>query len=408
MKLQEQAKTEAVLGAEEQALIELSNKIIQAAITDNASDIHVDPDREQTKVRFRIDGVMHDVVTLPKNVHDPLVNRLMTMARMDTADRMSIQDGRAHVNIEAGEYDIRESVLPAVWGQKVTLRILDTRADLIQLDRVGYRESDRKRLSECLRAPQGLIVFTGPTGCGKTTVMYGAMRQVSAPCNTLYSIEDPVEMRLPGVIQIQVNRKAGLMFAEVLRGLMRADPDIIMVGDVRDLATAEICLQAAVTGHLVLTQLHATTAPGAIQRLLDMGIEPFIMSSALIMVSGQRLVRLICKECKSPVEYPSQLLAEWRKRAEEGGLAWPEEAPTFYKGKGCDRCRSTGYTHRTGIFEVLVVDHHIAELIATRADLSHIREAAIRKGMTTMLADGMAKAMAGITTVEEVLRVTGG
>jgi type IV pilus assembly protein PilB len=408
MTLQEQARTEAVLGAEEQALIELSNKIIQAAISDRASDIHIDPELKETKIRFRIDGVMHDVLALPRSVHNPLVNRFITMGDMDTGDRVSIQHGRVEVHHESRGYDLRETALPSVWGEKVVVRIFDQSAALLSLDRLGYRETDRKRLDECLCSPMGLAVFTGPSGCGKTTVMYGAMSQLTRPEKTLYSIEDPVEVRLPGVTQIQVNRKAGLMFAEVLRGLMRADPDVIMVGDVRDLATAETCFQAALTGHLVLTQLHATTALGAIQRLWDMGVEPFIMASSLLMVSAQRLVRRICTECKQPAEYPAQLMAEWRKRAEEGGLVWPDEPPTFYKGKGCDRCRKTGYYGRMAIFEILVSDKHIAELIATRADLSHVREAAIRRGMTTMLADGMAKAMAGQTAVEEVLRVLGG
>jgi type II secretory ATPase GspE/PulE/Tfp pilus assembly ATPase PilB-like protein len=237
--------------------------------------------------------------------------------------------------------------------------------------------------------------------------MYGALQQISSPEKTLYSIEDPVEVRLPGVTQIQVNRKAGLLMPDALRGFFRSDPDVIMVGEILDLETAELCVKAAITGHLVVTQLHTNDAPGVIQRLLDMGIEPFMLSQGLIMASSQRLVRVICKHCRAPADYPAELAAGWRERTEEGGLVWPDEPPTFYKGKGCDRCRNTGYWGRTGIFEILVVDKHIAELIATRADLSHIRESAVRKGMTTMLADGMAKAMAGQTTVEEVLRVLG-
>jgi len=408
MTLPEQAKTEAVLGAEESALIELANKIWQAAIVDRASDIHIDPGREQTRVRFRIDGVMHDVLALPKNVHHPLAARFKLMSALDIADRVSIQNGRIHVSHEGRDYDLRETVLPAMYGTKVVLRLLDQSAVLVSLDRVGYRESDRKRLDECLHRPQGLIVFTGPTGSGRTTVMYGAMQQVSGPEKTLYSIEDPVEVRLPEVIQIQVNRKAGLTFAGILRGLMRADPDVIMVGDVRDLETAEICFQAALTGHLVLHTLHATTAPGVITRFVDMGVEPFIMASSLIMVSAQRLVRRICSHCKQPAEYASEIVAEWRKRAEAGGLTWPDKPSTFYKGKGCDRCRGTGYYGRMGLYEILVVDNRIAELISTRADMSDIRDAAVAGGMTTMLADGMAKAMAGETTAEEVLRVLAG
>ena len=407
MKLQEQAKSEAVLGAEESALVELSNKIIQAAVVDRASDIHVDPAPKETKVRFRIDGVMHDVLTLPKKVHDPLAARFKLMSALDTANRVAVQNGRIYLELEGREYDLRETVLPSVWGEKVVLRILDRSYSAPRLDWVGFGEANRKRLDQCLNSPCGLIIFSGPTGCGKTTVMYGALQQISSPEKTLYSIEDPVEVRLPGVTQIQVNRKAGLLMPDALRGFFRSDPDVIMVGEILDLETAELCVKAAITGHLVVTQLHTNDAPGVIQRLLDMGIEPFMLSQGLIMASSQRLVRVICKHCRAPADYPAELAAGWRERTEEGGLVWPDEPPTFYKGKGCDRCRNTGYWGRTGIFEILVVDKHIAELIATRADLSHIRESAVRKGMTTMLADGMAKAMAGQTTVEEVLRVLG-
>jgi type II secretory ATPase GspE/PulE/Tfp pilus assembly ATPase PilB-like protein len=408
MTLQEQAKSEAVLGAEESAVKELTNKIIQAAVVDKASDIHIDPALKETKIRFRIDGVMHEVVAVPRDVHDPLVTRFKIMADLDTANRRSIQNGRVHITHEGHEYHLLECALPSVHGEKLVVRILDAEHALVRLDQVGYRESDRKRLDECLRSPMGLIIFTGPSGCGKTTVMYGAMGQLSSPEVTLYSIEEPVELLLPGVVQMPVNRKAGLGFAEILRGLMRGDPDIIMVGDVRDLETAELCFQAAITGHLVLTTLHALDAAGTVQRLWDMGVEPFIMSSALLMVSAQRLVRRVCTECKQEAKYLPELVAEWRKRAEAGGLTWPDEQPKFYKGKGCDRCRKTGYYGRTGIFETLVMYGEMPNLVSTRADISEIREAAIKNGMTTMLADGMAKAMEGQTTVEEVLRVLGG
>ena len=394
--------------AEETALVELSDKIVAAAVSDNASDIHIDPAPKETKVRLRIDGVMHDVLTLPKNAHDPLVTRFKGLADLDTANRRAIQTGRIIVNYEGSEYDLRETVLPTIHGEKVTMRIWSEGIARVSLDQVGYSGANRERLERCLRRPCGLLVFSGPTGCGKTTVMHAAMNSIVSPEKVVMSVEDPVELRLPGVVQVSVNRKLGMLHADVLRGILRSDPDVIMVDDVPDKETAEQTLQAAITGHMVMTVIHADDAALAVQRLLHIGADPFLLSEGLLMVSSQRLARRIHADCKQPVEYPPHLVAEWRRRAEAGGLKWPDEPPQFHKGTGCERCLHTGYYGRTGILEILVAEQELRNLLATGADASQLREAAIRAGMTTMFADGMAKAIAGHTTVEEVVRVLGG
>lgn len=405
MKLQEEAASQAVLGAEEEALKELSLKIVHAAIADGASDIHVDPAAKETKVRFRIDGVMQDIFALPKNVHGPLTSRFKVMGDLDTENRRTVQDGRFDVDKGGQPYVVRENVLPSIWGEKLTMRILAQQHETLTIDRMGYREADLMRLKEALHRPTGLLIFSGPTGSGKTTNMYAALQQIMDPEIVMITIEDPVEVSFPGVIQVPVNKKAGLTFASILRGALRSDPDVIMVGNIPDLETAEVSLQAAMTGHLVLSQLHATDAPATIQRLLDMGIEPFMISQCLTLISAQRLVRKVCPNCKEPVEYPQKALAELFTRAQAGGMVWPEETPTFYKGSGCDNCRGTGYRGRNIICEIMLLDSELQNMIAERVEPAEIGKAAIGKGMTTMLADGVYKAIAGQTTLDEVARM---
>jgi type IV pilus assembly protein PilB len=408
MTLQEQAANQAVIGAEEEALRELSLKIVLAAIADGASDIHVNPASKETQVRFRIDGVMHDVLTLPKNVHGPLTARFKALGDLDIENRRMIQDGRFDLEQEGRTIVVRENVLPSTWGEKLTMRILPQQHETPTLERLGYREADRRRLEEALRRPAGLLVFSGPVGSGKTTTMYAALQQIIKPEIVTMTIEDPVEVNLPGVVQVPVNKKAGMTFASVLRGMMRSDPDVIMVGNIPDLETAEMAMQAAITGHLILSQLHATDAPGTIQRLLDMSIEPFIISQSLVMASAQRLVRKVCPDCKKKAEYPAKVLAEIFSRAQAGGFDWPEQRPVFFSGGGCDNCRGTGYRGRTIICETMLLDPELSNMIAERIDPGEIGRAAVRKGMTTMLADGIYKAMTGQTTLEEVMRVGGG
>jgi type II secretory ATPase GspE/PulE/Tfp pilus assembly ATPase PilB-like protein len=364
--------------------------------------------RRESNVRFRIDGVMHDVLTLPRNVHDPLVTRFKNLADLDVANRRAIQMGRMIVQHRGDEYDLRETVLPAVLGEKITVRIWGEEHVRVQLDQLGFSKSDGAHLERCLRAPGGLIVFSGPVGCGKTTVMHAAMLHLASPEKTLYSIEDPVEISLPGVIQMSVNKKAGVSFADALRGFMRSDPDIVMVGEVPDEETVKQAVQLAITGHLVMTQLHANDAASAVERLIRIGADPFLLSESLLMISSQRLIRRICTECKEPADTAPEVITELVRRAMESGMPWPGGTPTFYNGKGCDRCLHTGYYRRTGIYEIMIIEGRLRELIRTGAERSGIREVAIKQGMTTMFADGMAKAIAGETTPEEVLRVLGG
>jgi type II secretory ATPase GspE/PulE/Tfp pilus assembly ATPase PilB-like protein len=408
MRRQQKVADEKPLGDEEAALVELSNKIMAAAVTDNASDIHIDPAPKETKVRLRIDGVMQDVLTLPKNVHEPLVTRFKTLADLDTANHRAIQSGRIMISHEGREYDLRETVLPTFFGEKLTLRMWPESIARVSLDQVGYSGANRERLEQCLHRPCGLLVFSGPTGCGKTTIMHAAMNSIISPERVVMSVEDALELRLPGVTQISVNRKLGMSHADVLRGIMRSDPDVIMVSDAPDKETAEQMLQAAITGHMVMTTVHADDAALAIQRLLRMGADPFLLSEGLLMVSSQRLARCIHADCKQPIEYPAEIVGEWRRRAEAGGLKWPDEPPTFYKGQGCEACLHTGYYNRMGLFEIMVMNQELRNLVATCADASQLQAAAIQDGMTTMFADGMAKAIAGETTVEEVVRVLGG
>lgn len=405
MKLQEEAASQAVLGAEEEALKELSLKIVHAAIADGASDVHVDPAAKETKVRFRIDGVMQEIFTLPRNVHGPLTNRFKVMGELDTENRRTVQDGRFDIEREGKTVVVRENVLPSIWGEKLTMRLLPQYYETLLLDHMGYREPDRKRLEQAINAATGLLIFSGPIGSGKTTTMYGALQQMLKPEIVTMTIEDPVEINLPGAIQIPVNKKAGMTFASILRGALRSDPDVIMVGNIPDLETAETAFQAAMTGHLVLSQLHATDAPATIQRMLDMGIEPFMISQCLTLISAQRLVRKVCHNCKQPVEYPQKFLAEVFTRAQAGGMVWPEETPAFYKGTGCNNCRGAGYRGRMLVCELLLLDPELSNMIAERVDPVEIGRAAIKKGLTTMLADGVYKAIAGQTTLEEVLRV---
>jgi type IV pilus assembly protein PilB len=408
MTAEEQAGVESAPKEEELAVIGLADKIIAAAIAERATDIHLDPERKGVKVRFRIDGVMHDILVMPKHLHAPVVGRFKLMADLDLQVRHSAQSGRILVTHEGREYDLREAVLPTVYGEKVTMRLLQAERDFMKFEELPYRESDRKRLLECLHSPTGLLVFSGPTGSGKKTAMYACMRERVSPEWNLLTIEDPVELPIPGVNQVQVNRKVGLTFANTLRHFLRHDPDIIMVAEVPDGETANLCLNAALTGHLVLTQLHVHQAELVVSRLIDMGADPYLVSESLLMASSQRLLRRICPKCAQEVKHPAALLAEWRKRAEAEGLSWPREAPVFRRGKGCENCRKTGYYNRTAIFEILVMDRELANLVSARAEPSEIRAAAIRKGMTTIFADGLTKAMAGETTVEEVLRVVGG
>jgi type IV pilus assembly protein PilB len=391
---------EAIRVAEEAPIIRAVNAIIYQAIRERASDIHVEPERRSVRIRYRIDGILHEVMNLPRFLHPPLTSRIKIMADMNIAERRLPQDGRIPIRTPDGkDYDLRVSCIPTITGEKIVLRILDRQNPLIGLHKLGFFPDDFATVERLISHPYGIILSTGPTGSGKTTTQYSMLSRLNTTEVNIVTIEDPVEYQLAGVYQVQVNTKAGLLFSNALRYFLRHDPDIIMVGEIRDLETAEIAIEASLTGHLVLSTLHTNDAPTAITRLVDMGVEPFLVSASLIGVIAQRLVRTLCSHCKEPYKPPVEGLRRLGLTPEE------VEGVTFYRGRGCEYCRHTGYYGRMGIFEIMVINEEIAELIVRRAPLSEIREAAKAAGMKTLMEDGLRKAMAGLTTIEEVLRV---
>lgn len=391
---------EALRVAEEAPIIRAVNAIIHQAIKERASDIHVEPERRSVRIRYRIDGILHEVMNLPRFLHPPLTSRIKIMADMNIAERRLPQDGRIPIRTPDGkDYDLRVSCIPTITGEKIVMRILDRQNPLIGLHKLGFFPDTFAQLEKLISYPYGIILSTGPTGSGKTTTQYSILNRLNTTEVNIITIEDPVEYQLPGIYQVQVNTKAGLLFSNALRYFLRHDPDIMMVGEIRDLETAEIAVEASLTGHLVLSTLHTNDAPTAITRLIDMGVEPFLVSASLIGVLAQRLVRTLCPHCKEPYKPPAEGLRRLGLTPEE------VEGVTFYRGRGCEYCRHTGYYGRTGIFELMVVNEEIAELIVRRAPLGEIREAAKANGMKTLMEDGLRKAMAGITTIEEVLRV---
>jgi len=382
---------------EEAPLVRLVNLIISQAILDGASDIHIEPHRQGIQVRYRIDGVLHDVMTPPKQLQAAIISRIKIMASMDIAERRVPQDGHIHLLIEGREYDLRVSTLPTVYGEKVVLRILDQASMRLNLSRLGMTAETLAKWEALISKPYGMILVCGPTGSGKTTTLYATLNKLNVPEKNIVTVEDPVEYQLPRINQVQVNPKAGITFANGLRSILRQDPDIIMVGEIRDRETAEIAIQASLTGHLVLSTIHTNDAPGATTRLIDMGIEPFLITSSLIGVLAQRLVRTICEFCKEAYAPPPEAL---RRLDIEGG-----KEILLYRGKGCERCRGTGYKGRTGIFELMIMDEEIADLILQNSSLAEIRQKAISRGMRTLREDGIRKLLEGTTTVEELLRV---
>ncbi len=387
--------------ADEAPIIKIAKVLIQRAIQERASDIHVEPYKDRVRIRYRIDGVLHDIMQLPKYVHAPLISRFKIMSNMNIAERRVPQDGRIHVRHAQQDYDLRVSVIPTTIGEKCVMRILDKQSIQVGLDQLGFSEKMLTQIHRLIQQPNGMILSTGPTGSGKTTTQYNIMTNLNSVEVNIITIEDPVEYQLDGLSQVHVNRKAGLTFAIALKYFLRQDPDIILVGEIRDLETSEIAIQAALTGHLVLSTLHTNDAPSTVTRLVDMGVEPFLISSSVIASISQRLARRICPHCKEPYEPRRDMLL---------GLGIDPDAPeykdvVFYHGTGCDACRGTGYRGRIGIFELMELNEEIAELIVRRASAGQIREAAIASGMTTLREDGLEKVVNGITTVEEITRV---
>ncbi|GIW43008.1 MAG: type II secretion system protein GspE [Candidatus Binatia bacterium] len=391
-----------LLDADEEApIIRLVNQLIFQAAKDRASDIHIEPYERDLLVRFRIDGVLYDILSPPKRFQPIIISRVKVMAGLNIAEKRLPQDGRIRIRLAGKDIDIRVSVVPTAHGERVVMRLLDRASTLLQLEELGLTGNKLETVNRLIRQSHGIILVTGPTGSGKTTTLYACLSKINTTDKNIITIEDPIEYQLHGVGQIQVNPKIDLTFANGLRSILRQDPDVIMVGEIRDTETAEIAIQAALTGHLVFSTLHTNDSFGAMTRLLDMGIEPFLVSSSVIAVMAQRLVRRVCPECR--VAYRPT-----REEIEEVGIT-PQQLggrEIYKQGPGCANCKGKGYRGRTGIHELLVVDDEIRGLVMKSADAASIRRAATAHGMSTLRQDGAEKILAGITTIEEVLRVT--
>ena len=383
---------------DEGPVIKFVHSLIFRAIRERSSDIHVEPFEKELVVRNRIDGILYPMVAAPRKWHAPVVSRIKVMANLDIGERRLPQDGRIRIRLGGNEIDIRVSVVPTAFGERAVMRILDRSNLLLGLEDIGLPPHALTSVKRLLGRPNGILLVTGPTGSGKTTTLYGALRTLDSGTKNIITIEDPVEYQIQGIGQIQVNPKIHLTFAGGLRSILRQDPDIIMVGEIRDSETAEIAIQASLTGHLVLSTLHTNDSASAVTRLVDMGIEPFLVASSLSAVIAQRLVRKLCHDCRIPY-LPSP--AQWK----EMGLSGPPSG-RFFSAGNCPSCMNTGYRGRVGIFEILVVDERLRALILERADSEGIKSRAISQGMRTILSAGAEKVHAGITSAEEVLRVT--
>jgi type II secretion system protein E len=382
----------------EAPVVRLVNLLIENAIAAEASDIHIEPFEDTLRVRYRIDGILFDQESPPRRLRDAVTSRIKLMAEMNIAERRLPQDGRIRVSLHGRRVDIRVSTVPTVHGESIVMRLLDRQSVFLPLERLGFSSATLRAFEALITRPHGIILVTGPTGSGKTTTLYAALDKINSPDRKIITVEDPVEYQLKGVNQIPVKPKIGLTFATGLRHIVRQDPDVILVGEIRDLETVEIAIQAALTGHLVFSTLHTNDAPGAIPRLQDMGAEPYLIASVLEAVLAQRLVRRICQACREP-DAPSAA------DLEALGVT-PPPGTRLFRGRGCDECRGTGYRGRTGIYELFAVTEDVRSLILRRAPAHEIRRHAIQAGMTTLRLDGWAKACQGVTTVDEILRVT--
>jgi len=390
----------SALMAEEAPIVRVANTIIQQAIRDSASDIHVEPQRRGVRIRYRIDGVLHEEMQVPKYIHAPLVSRLKILSNMNIAERRVPQDGNIPLTFENKDFDLRVSSLPTIYGEKIVMRILDKSNVLLGLHRLGFTPENQAEVEELIVQPNGMFLSTGPTGAGKTTTQYSVLHKINSVAKNIITIEDPVEYQLEGISQVAVNRKAGLTFATSLRSFLRQDPDIIMVGEMRDLETAEIAIEASLTGHLVLSTLHTNDAPSAVARMTDMGVEPYLIAATVIGVLAQRLGRRICQECREPYEVKGSELRRFGFKPND-----ENEMVTLWRGRGCEACRDTGFKGRVGIYELMKMNAEIAELVVRRAPLNDIKEAAKANGMREMREDGLLKVLEGMTTPDEVMRV---
>ncbi|HDL10211.1 MAG TPA: type II/IV secretion system protein [Candidatus Omnitrophica bacterium] len=383
------------------SIVHLVNLIIAQAVRDRASDIHIEPEPDKLRIRFRIDGVLHEIPSPPKSLESAIVSRIKVLSNLDIAETRLPQDGHFKVNVDGKEIDVRVSTLPTINGENVVLRILDTSNVLLGLEKLGFSEQSLNLFRQAISHPYGMILTTGPTGSGKTTTLYSALMELNTMDRHIVTIEDPVEYRLPLIRQIQVNPKAGLTFANGLRSILRHDPDIIMVGEIRDLETATIAVQSALTGHLVFSTLHTNDAPSAVTRLANMGLEPYLISASVICVMAQRLARRICPRCKTSYVPSGSII----KRFNLYNYVKSGQEIVLYKGEGCDFCKGTGYKDRIGIFEIMMLDEELKEMIVRETSVIELREKARQKGMKILFEDGLEKALQGITTLDEVTRV---
>jgi general secretion pathway protein E len=384
--------------AAEAPIIKLVNTLINRAIESRASDIHIEPFEDEIKVRYRIDGVLSDIESIPKRLQAAIISRVKIMAKLNIAEKRLPQDGRIKLKVGEREIDLRVSTIPILYGEGIVMRILRKEGIVIDLEQLGFDSNTLSTFNELIKKPNGIILVTGPTGSGKTTTLYGALDKINLPGSKIITVEDPIEYHLKGVNQIQVKPQIGLNFTNTLRHIVRQDPDIIMIGEVRDLETAEIAIQSALTGHLVFSTLHTNDAPSAITRLLDMGVEHFLLSSTVRGILAQRLVRVICPSCRELDDSPAS-----REEAVQLGLP---DTSRLFRGVGCDKCSGTGYYGRSGIYELLVIDDEIRKMIVRNVDSNQLRAVARKRGMMTLLEYGLQRAVEGLTTLNEVLRVT--
>jgi len=381
--------------------VQIAHMILTQAIDSRASDIHIEPYETHLKVRLRIDGVLHEMMQMPRQIHPSLVSRFKIMASMDIAERRIPQDGRMSLKIVDKSIDIRVASLPASFGERLTLRLLDRTAKIISLEELGVAPDIMFRFRDALSLPYGCILVTGPTGSGKSTTLYASLAIVDRVAKNVITVEDPVEYRMEGVNQVQINTKAGLTFASGLRSILRNDPDIIMVGEIRDLETAKLAIEASLTGHLVFSTMHTNDAPGAVSRLSEMGIEPFLISSSVVCVLAQRLARVLCPNCKQPYEVERSQL--------ENVSGFPlnnyETKIKLYRPVGCMRCSNTGYKGRIGLYELLFISETVQKMILNHKSVNEIRKTAVNEGMVTLRQDGFDKVKQGITSLEEIMRI---
>jgi general secretion pathway protein E len=381
-------------------IIKLVNLMLSQAVKGRASDIHIEPAQTRLKIRYRVDGLLYDMLSPPKHIQSALTSRIKIMAKMNIAEKRLPQDGRIEVKIGDKNIDIRVSTIPTAFGERVVLRLLDKTSILLQVSDLGMPRERLKAFDRLIHSPYGIVLVTGPTGSGKTTTLYAALSTINTTDVNIITIEDPIEYQLEGVGQIQVNPKIELTFANGLRSIVRQDPDVILVGEIRDLETAEIAIQSALTGHLVFSTLHTNDSASAVTRLIDMGIEPFLVTSSVMAILAQRLVRTLCPSCKEPYSPDEESLQNI------GIVSEMISGKTIYRGVGCNSCLKTGYRGRTGIFEMMMLNDTVKNLILKTSDANAVKRTAVEQGMVTLRQDGAAKVLAGITTIEEVFRVT--